>query len=150
MHGYASYSHTNRSVRSIAYNSPFVSYTAILLQRFPVSHSGRTWHQRPLINAGDLLTPPGEKPVESVCEQRGIRRLPELHKKQAGDSSHLPRVTAITVHQLDRGYHLMHDADGMTGHAALTYRNAARYPNDLGTKPLSIRFSDSDAHLTFA
>ena len=73
-----------------------------------------------------------------------------MAQKTAGDSSHLSRVTAITVNQPDRGYRLMHHADGMTSHAAFTYSNADRYRYDLGTKPVSIRFSDSDAHLTFA
>src|SRR5262245_35011979 len=71
----------------------------------------------------------------SVGEQRGIRWLPEWHKEQAGDSPHLPQVTASTVNQPDRGYHLLHNADGMTSHAALTYRNADRYRYDFRTKP---------------
>jgi hypothetical protein len=70
--------------------------------------------------AGDLLTICGEKPVETDCEQRGIRPLSLLHKKEAADSPHRPGVTTITGNPPDWGYPFMHDADGMTGHAAFT------------------------------
>jgi hypothetical protein len=44
-----------------------------------------------------LLTISGEKPVEWGCEELWTRELPGLHKNQAGDPSHAPYVTAVTV-----------------------------------------------------
>ena len=89
---------------------------------------------------GDLATISGEKLVRRGCEQRGIRELPALPQKEAGQwqcargqdrpgghratgvRHHAPGVMAITGTSADSVYRYRHHADGLQA-TQLLYRS---------------------------